>query len=262
MRYSNCMKHGFSLVELSIVLVILGLLTGGILAGQSLIRAAELRSVSNDFNRFTTAIYTFRDKYFAWPGDMNNAQKFWGVRAVGTDAVCASTINTTTGTCNGDGNGQIAYVTGDTSVSGEIYAAWQHLAYAGLIEGSYTGASGSAASSVRVPGTNVPPGKLSNSRFTIGYSTGPMSGDANFFDGPYGSHTISIGTNSGYVMKPEEAWNLDTKMDDGKPGMGTIWVYKATSVYMPNCATTDVAATSEYNLSNTSIVCSVLRSMR
>ncbi|PZP83692.1 MAG: type II secretion system protein, partial [Azospirillum brasilense] len=57
--------HGFSLVELSIVLVILGLLTGGILGGQSLIRAAELRTISTDANRYITAAQTFRDKYFA-----------------------------------------------------------------------------------------------------------------------------------------------------------------------------------------------------
>ncbi len=59
--YNLLMKNGFSLVELSIVLVILGLPTGGILAGQSLIRAAELRSVSTEYNRFVTATQSFRD---------------------------------------------------------------------------------------------------------------------------------------------------------------------------------------------------------
>ncbi|MGB1540395.1 MAG: prepilin-type N-terminal cleavage/methylation domain-containing protein, partial [Rickettsiales bacterium] len=66
-------KAGFSLVELSIVLVILGLLTGGILGGQSLIRAAELRSVSKEYEKYQTAINIFKDKYFALPGDFNNA---------------------------------------------------------------------------------------------------------------------------------------------------------------------------------------------
>ena len=70
--------QGFSLVELSIVLVILGLLTGGILAGQNLIRASELRSVSTQINQLNTAFMTFRDTYFALPGDMRNAQDFWG----------------------------------------------------------------------------------------------------------------------------------------------------------------------------------------
>ncbi|MFZ4541879.1 MAG: type II secretion system protein [Rickettsiales bacterium] len=62
--------HAFSLVELSIVLVILGLLVGGILSGQALIRASELRSVSTEQQRYFTAIQTFRDKYLCrviWP---------------------------------------------------------------------------------------------------------------------------------------------------------------------------------------------------
>lgn len=59
---------GFSLVELSIVLVILGLLTGGILGGQSLIKAAELRAVTTELDAFQTATNTFRQKYFALPG--------------------------------------------------------------------------------------------------------------------------------------------------------------------------------------------------
>jgi len=71
-------SSGFSLVELSIVLVILGLLTGGILGGQALIRAAELRAVTTEYDRWVTATRTFQDKYFALPGDMTNATAFWG----------------------------------------------------------------------------------------------------------------------------------------------------------------------------------------
>ena len=70
--------QGFSLVELSIVLVILGLLTGGILAGQSLIRASELRAATAEYQRYATSIQSFRDKYMALPGDMTNATRFWG----------------------------------------------------------------------------------------------------------------------------------------------------------------------------------------
>ncbi|MFN7611184.1 MAG: type II secretion system protein, partial [bacterium] len=61
-------RAGFSLIELAIVLVILGLLVGGIMSGQSLIRAAELRSVTSDLSRYESAVYTFRDKYSDLPG--------------------------------------------------------------------------------------------------------------------------------------------------------------------------------------------------
>src|SRR6478736_5064846 len=121
--------HAFSLVELSIVLVILGLLTGGILAGQSLIRAAELRAVSTEFVRYKTATHSFRDKYFQLPGDMNNATSFWGALSSVSDTACQAISATTTATCNGNSNGQVAqYVVSND----ELMRFWQHLANAGL----------------------------------------------------------------------------------------------------------------------------------
>ena len=76
-------QQGFSLVELSIVLVILGLLVGGILSGQSLIRASELRSVTTEYQTYVTSLGTFRDRYFALPGDLSNAASFWSTVASG-----------------------------------------------------------------------------------------------------------------------------------------------------------------------------------
>ena len=76
-------RSAFSLVELAIVLVILGLLTGGILSGQALIAAAEVRKAATQFTRYQAAVWTFRDKYFAMPGDMTNADKFWTAAGVG-----------------------------------------------------------------------------------------------------------------------------------------------------------------------------------
>ena len=108
------MKKGFSLVELSIVLVILGLLTGGILTGQTLIRAAELRSVNADVQRFQAATRTFQSKYFAFAGDMRNATDFWGAAdgndGLGDDcyAIDSTILADAAQTCNGDGNGEIA----------------------------------------------------------------------------------------------------------------------------------------------------------
>ncbi len=125
------MRRGFSLVELSIVLVILGLLVGGILAGQSLIRASELRSVSTDLQRFQTSMAAFKDKYFGLPGDITNATSFWGARdnndGIGTDCTDLLTAETTSRTCNGDGSGTISSVLALAAERHETFHAWKQL---------------------------------------------------------------------------------------------------------------------------------------
>lgn len=257
------MRNAFSLVELSIVLVILGLLTGGILAGQNLIRAAEIRSITNQFQSIQSAHYTFRDKYFALAGDFKDATKFWGLTA-GTaaplDATCFNTPSTDATTCNGDGDGQIgagggAYVTEDN----EIYRYWQHLANAGLIEGSYTGRSTSGSNTSSVPGTNVPRGKISGSGFRMGYRDNP-NGISNQF--PIVGHLIRFGdfqantVHGSNALVAEEAWNIDTKMDDGLPGLGSVHSRGDSSVD-PNCVTTTDPATAEYTLTATSKACAL-----
>jgi prepilin-type N-terminal cleavage/methylation domain-containing protein len=129
------MRNGFSLIELSIVLVILGLLTGGVLTGQNLIRAAELRSITTEFQNYQASVMTFRNKYMALPGDMVNATSFWAsAGGTGADAICFAVESTGAETCNGNGDGSI----GELGAPSERYRFWQHLANAGLVQGSYT----------------------------------------------------------------------------------------------------------------------------
>lgn len=252
-------QSGFSLVELSIVLVILGLLTGGILGGQALIRAAELRSTISDTSRYSTALNSFRDKYLALPGDMPNAQSFWGVLN-GSHATCITTAATGTATCNGDGNGQIVSTNG--SHYDESFRAWQHLANAGLIEGNYTGTPGPTANGAgtfnqAILGTNVPRLRISNGGTSLAYLTIPIV-DPNWF--PIQGNVLLIGAmvgdnfTTGPLLKPEEAWNLDTKLDDGVPGTGAVITPKNTA---PNCATTNAPATAVYALNNVGQNCAL-----
>jgi prepilin-type N-terminal cleavage/methylation domain-containing protein len=223
-------KRAFSLVELSIVLVILGLLIGGILTGQSLIRAAELRAVTTDVSKTITMMHTFRDKYFAMPGDMTNAVKFWGAQAGGTadgmDATCwaLAVAASSKATCNGNGNGRIE------TYSPETFRAWQHLANAGLVEGTYAGiaAPGGSTGYMR-PGYNVYQTRVAQVGIGIAY-WGNSVGHAADFDGAYGNALI-IGKDktdwesSGLFLKPEEAWNMDVKIDDGLPGRGKLFAH-------------------------------------
>lgn len=247
--------RGFSLVELSIVLVILGLLVGGVLAGQSLIRAAELRSVTADLQRYQTAINTFRNKYFAMPGDMTNATAFWGsAGGTGSDNTCFITNSADKRTCNGNGDG-LTEVSGTDPTYGERFRAWQQLANAGLIEGSYTGVSESTTFDSRLPGKNMPASKLSSNGFGIAGLNAVVSGDANYFDRSYHWNILFLHGSIGSTITATEMWNIDTKLDDGKPAYGSVYTVKSTSAWGPGCATTDVVSTAEYNMTNTAKNC-------
>ena len=250
------MKQGFTLVELSIVLVILGLLAGGVLTGQSLIRAAELRSISTDLNRYNSAVDNFRTRYVGLPGDITNAVNYWGADTASscTEAPAAGDRVLKTATCNGNGNG----VMGDnTFKANELFRAWQQLANAGLIEGNYTGVAGALSSRHAVIGANAPGSRINNAGFCF-MEADYTSAHPQRFVNASSKNLIEFGGPSdvagGYefyytVIKPTEAWNIDVKMDDGKPGIGRLMTWKGS------CATTTDPNTAEYALTDSSIAC-------
>lgn len=251
---------GFSLVELSVVLVILGLLVGGVLAGQSLIRAAELRAVATQYQGFITAQNAFRDKYVSTPGDMINATAFWGK----DNAACpgASGTAATPGTCNGDGDGTYGYPN-NPSETGEAFRYWQQLSLAGLITGKFTGNAGSSHRLQSIAETNVPSSKISGTGWSIfWYPTITINGGGyGNFEGIYGN-TLLLGQQTSGIyelpgLKPEDTWNIDIKMDDGKPGTGILRVMESYS----NChdqtpsTTLPLAGIANYRLSYNNIAC-------
>lgn len=235
-------RSGFSLVELSIVLVILGLLTGGILTGQNLIRAAELRGIVTDYQKLISSIKTFQNKYMALPGDMPNATEFWGL-ADASD--CENTASTGTETCDGNGNGVIS----SADDSNERHRFWQHLANAGLLEGTYTGVVGSGTEA----GVNVFSGRISN---TWWYTSSCCSGGGTSFYQPngYGRNLRHSANGWTSFLTPEETWGIDKKVDDGRPAYG-----KAVAGQWEDCTTATAwnDIDSEYNLQNTSKDCNI-----
>lgn len=249
--------HAFSLVELSIVLVILGLLVGGVLAGQSLIRASELRAVSTETQKIVTAMHTFRDRYFMMPGDFNRAEDVWGTDPDGCPVHTTRTSKRQT--CNGNGSGTLASATGQS----EMFRAWQHLANAGLLEGSYTGITGAGGTGHALIGDNVPRSKLNQSGYSFQASgfQGVTSSSSRFAS-DYGPASMILGkedgTNALYAraIRGDEAWNIDTKMDDGRPAFGKIMGF--TNTRDATCVDSDTAASAMWVLNNSNIGCNLI----
>lgn len=253
------MQKGFSLVELSIVLVILGLLVGGILAGKSLIRAAELRAIGSEYQKHLVAAHAFRDKYFSIPGDMADATKFWGRLVNAAHCMTNSSASVvTTGVCDGNGNRTLELANA-ASESAEVHQYWRHLAAAGLIEGSYTGLAGSG-SQLHMQADNVPASKFPSGYWGMRYIAGEYAGSSTMYQATFGNYlamgglsaTSAVGT---ILLKPEETWNIDTKLDDGLPGRGKMVVYDWT-----NCtdAGTQSDYTSGYDLDYNAVACSLI----
>jgi len=117
-------QQGFTLIEIAIVLVIIGLLLGGILKGQELITSARVRNLISQQDGIKAGFYGFQDRYRALPGDYQQATTNLG----GPTEPSA--------TRNGNGDGRIRDQTGDTPVQ-ETVLAWDHLTRAGFINGNY-----------------------------------------------------------------------------------------------------------------------------
>jgi prepilin-type N-terminal cleavage/methylation domain-containing protein len=108
-------QGGFTLVEIAIVLVIIGLLLGGILKGQEMITQAKIKNVIADMSGVSAAMYGYQDRYRALPGDDKNANRWTAATA-------------------GDGDGVVEGKW--TATTGEAINFWDHLRRAGFVSGS------------------------------------------------------------------------------------------------------------------------------
>jgi len=274
-------KSGYTLLEMSIVLVIITLLIGSVLLARELQRGAEARSAVSDSEQIQNAVYNFQQKYQYLPGDFPRAESYW--TADGTCPTTAFNSTPKTATCNGNGDGRIdtpGWVTNcATAVSGyqqEPYRIWQHLTNAQLYRGIYTGVEG-AANRPRygVAGTNIPKSmKIKQVGFQImnfdgDLLTGNGAGGANPYDtywfqdryynvlfvGRQDDITSCFEPNQPFLSSIE-AYNIDRKFDDGKPGTGNVRTF--TSAVQPYCATSATA----YSMNTNDRSCSLIWLMK
>ena len=199
-------QAGFTLVEIAIVLVIIGLLLGGILKGQEMITQAKIKNVVNDFNGITAAVNSYQDRYRALPGDDFGAANRWS------------------GAVSGGGNGQItglynAAPKATYAATDESNLFWWHLRLAGFVGGATTGQAAGQQP------TNAANG-------IMGVETGVAA-------------TSGLGFTSAIICSsnlPDKiAIAVDTQIDDGVPGTGQVRGQLQTT---PNPNTAATGATS------------------
>lgn len=179
-------QSGFTLIEIAIVLLIIGLLLGGIMKGQSMINSARVRAIANDLTGIEAAWISFQDRYRSLPGDFPQAS-----------------THIVQGAVDGDANARV-----DTGA--EAGAVWQHLAGAGFISGIFDGAPIASLTDSACAVTTCP-GNPYNGFYKIGNSSNALNQTT-------ASHELTTGGN----IPVEVLYELDLKMDDGVAGTGRL----------------------------------------
>lgn len=208
-------KHasGFTLVELAIVLMIIGLLIGGILRGQEMMVNARLQNVMKQVSSFSAAAVVFRDTYAAYPGDLATAQ----ARIPGCTAANSCQ--------NGNGNGVMGNLLevwrqGDQTIQSENAQFWKHLALTHLISGVRPNANASAF------GTSHPTTPLGSGWSVATSLRDPLDNTGSPLDGAVVLRMHSDLTSAVIeippTISPKHAEYIDRKMDDGMPGTGDV----------------------------------------
>lgn len=230
MHPNNKNAVGFTLIELSIVLVIIGLIIGGVMVGRDLINAAYIRAQVSQIEKYNTAVNTFRLKYGYIPGDIvSSAASGFGFGARGQYAG------------EGDGNGVLEGVSsnaankneGELILGGETGMFWVDLSQANLIEGRFNNVTSTGAGYIAPEETDtvMPRAKIGNNNSVVAWSGGwslygGVSDRKNYFGIANYSSSLTGGissTGTGYPLpglSVVQAYAIDSKIDDGLPQSG------------------------------------------
>ena len=195
-------QTGFTLVEIAIVLVIIGLLLGGVLKGQELINSAKVKNLANDFRNVEMFIYGYQDKYRALPGDQPQSALDGQFPPANTASACTPIA---AGHC-ATGNGVIDGTWDADTIADETFVFWQHVRLAGLATGS------TAPASNKYRPSNAEGGFI-----------GIESGNAHYIlnsDGAFFLRGTYVICSTGILGK--FAKQLDTMMDDGDTQTGAM----------------------------------------
>ncbi len=226
--------YGFTLVELSIVIVIIALLTAGVMSGKNIVKLSKLQNVIKEIKEIETATHSFKDKFKYYPGDFPSATTYWP--------------SASPAAVNGNGNWQVPLF------STEDLQFWVQLNLASLLPGKYTGAA--SAATWHKAGENCPKSTFPNGGYDAGYHISGVYGtNGNFMEfgalvgSPNGLYNSSILTSA-------DAHSIDTKMDDGLASNGNLYTIRGANSTGSGCVTAaSTAASASYILTDTAVNC-------
>ncbi|MCH2546597.1 MAG: prepilin-type N-terminal cleavage/methylation domain-containing protein [Alphaproteobacteria bacterium] len=232
---------GFSLVELSIVITIIGLIIGAVLGGKALLEQSQVSKMIAQVEEIKTSHLRFKDKYGQSPGDFNAAARFWPAKC----------IDDGTNTCNGNGDGNISFD------DRESLRAWQHLTLSGLYPSTFTGIwDGGLKLNTNIPAAVIPQTGIDVNFHEVSGAFAPVFG-RNGNSIQLGSET-TFPTWGGATFTPEEAYQIDKKFDDALASTGYFLTSTTGAVSVPNCTSNrETSATGDYVLSNNARTCRI-----
>jgi len=199
-------QSGFTLVEIAIVLVVIGLLLGGILKGQQLINSARVRNLADQNSGVQAAYYGFVDRFRNLPGDMLCTAAVTAVGAAVSPDNCTTVVGGTAG--SGGGNGRIDTIP-------EAGAVWAHLSVAGFLTGTYTGITADAATYLGGVSTGQVPPNAFQGPIMLAHTPDYLEGVAR---GTITRLAYSFGGNIPVPLLRD----LDQKLDNGTAGTGVL----------------------------------------
>ena len=221
-------QQGFTLIEIAIVLVIIGLLLGGVLKGQELINSAKVKNIVSEIKNTSVMVYAYQDRFRALPGDQTLEQLKASLGTTPSPTACAGAgCKPGNGRIDGDWNA----IDGSDTDSSETYVMWQHIRLANLATGSTTVAK------------NYGPRNVEGSPIGVESGIAADGSAAPWIAGMRASFYVCTGGIQGRYVR-----QIDTTMDDGQTNTGSIQATAGTTRGSAAVAAADVNDTTVYTV--------------